>query len=127
MRPIDADALKDHVGIYDGTNAQVEAVEVKYIDDAPTIEPDIVKIYRNIRALEESNKRPTGHWVMIRRTYNENKSYTGIDENGEEHTVFVHKVYKCDEPYCSECGKQAGDVSQNFCCYCGVKMIGGRA
>ena len=37
MRLIDADALKKFIGTYDGTTAQVEAVEVKYIDNAPTV------------------------------------------------------------------------------------------
>ena len=39
MRLIDADALKKFVGTYDGTTAQVEAVEVQDIDNAPTVKP----------------------------------------------------------------------------------------
>lgn len=38
MRLIDADELKKHIGTYDGTTAQVEAVEVQYIDNAPTVD-----------------------------------------------------------------------------------------
>lgn len=45
MRLIDADALKAFIGTYDGTTAQVEAVEVQYIDNAPTID------------------RPQGEWI----------------------------------------------------------------
>jgi uncharacterized OB-fold protein len=50
------------------------------------------------------------------------KYLTGTDEMGIEHTVKKHESYEIDEPYCSECGKLAGDTSQNYCCACGAKM-----
>lgn len=63
-----------------------------------------------------------GRWIMKHRTYNEIKHYTGQDEMGEIHTISVLERYETDEPYCSECGKRAGDTSQDYCCACGVKM-----
>lgn len=64
----------------------------------------------------------TGHWIMKHRTHNEVKHYTGQDEMGETHTISVLERYEVDEHYCSECGKRAGDTSQNYCCACGAKM-----
>ena len=78
------------------------------------------------RALQEAIKaleRSTGHWIMKHRTHNEVKHYTGQDEMGETHTISVLERYEVDEPYCSECGKLAGDTSQNYCCACGAKMV----
>ena len=74
-----------------------------------------------IKMLEQEPK--TGHWIMKHRTHNEIKHYTGQDEMGETHTISVLERYEADEPYCSECGKRAGDTSQNYCCACGAKMI----
>ena len=65
----------------------------------------------------------TGHWIMKHRTHNEVKHYTGQDEMGETHTISVLERYEVDEHYCSECGKRAGDTSQNYCCACGAKMV----
>ena len=59
---------------------------------------------------------------MKHRTHNEVKHYTGQDEMGETHTISVLERYEVDEPYCSKCGKRAGDTSQNYCCACGTKM-----
>lgn len=67
-------------------------------------------------------KAKTGHWIMKHRSYSEMKYLTGTDEMGIEHTVKKYESYEIDEPYCSECGKLAGDTSQNYCCACGVKM-----
>lgn len=78
-------------------------------------------IYMAIEALEQEPK--TGHWIMKRRTHNEVKHYTGQDEMGEIHTISVLERYEVDEPYCSECGKRAGDTSQDYCCACGAKMV----
>ena len=65
----------------------------------------------------------TGYWIMKHRTHNEVKHYTGQDEMGETHTISVLERYEVDEPYCSECGKRAGDTSQDYCCACGAKMV----
>lgn len=67
-----------------------------------------------------------GYWIMKHRTHNEVKYYTGQDEMGETHTISVLERYEADEPYCSECGKRAGDTSQDYCCACGTKMQGRR-
>lgn len=56
---------------------------------------------------------------MRHRVYNQSKQYTGKDEMGETHTITVWEQYEVDEPYCSRCGKLAGDTSQNYCCFCG--------
>lgn len=63
-----------------------------------------------------------GKWIMKHRTHNKIKHYTGQDEMGETHTISVLERYEVDEPYCSECGKLAGDTSQDYCCACGAKM-----
>ena len=65
-----------------------------------------------------------GHWIMKHRSYSEMKYLTGTDEMGIEHTVKKHESYEIDEPYCSECGKRAGDTSLNFCPNCGADMRG---
>lgn len=69
---------------------------------------------------DEWQKKP--HWIMKHRTINEVKYHTGLDDMGEEHTIKELIRYEVDEPYCSECGMKAGDTSQNYCCFCGVKM-----
>lgn len=71
-----------------------------------------------IKALEFPQPK-TGKWIMRHRTYNQSKQYTGRDEMGELHTITVWEEYEADEPYCSECGKLAGDTSLNYCCFCG--------
>ena len=63
-----------------------------------------------------------GRWIMKHRIHNEVKHYTGQDEMGETHTISVLERYEVDEPYCSECGKRAGDTAQDYCCACGAKM-----
>ena len=76
-----------------------------------------------IEALPSVTPQPKiSHWIMKHRTHNEIKHYTGQDEMGETHTISVLERYEVDEPYCSECGKLAGDTSQNYCCACGAKM-----
>ncbi len=77
----------------------------------------------DIKALQPVTPQPkTGHWVMKHKTHNAVKRYTGQDEMGETHTISVLERYEADEPYCSECGKLAGDTSQDYCCACGAKM-----
>ena len=78
--------------------------------------------------IKKNKKQPrTGYWIMKHRTHNEIKHYTGQDEMGETHTISVLERYEADEPYCSECGKRAGDTSQNYCCACGAKMVESQA
>lgn len=68
-------------------------------------------------------QRPKGHWIMKHRKINEIRYHTGEDIlNDEIHTIKELIRYECDEPYCSECGKRAGDTSDNFCCFCGADM-----
>lgn len=94
-------------------NAETEGVGfyyehyVDYIKALPSVKP----------------QEKTGHWIMKHRTHNEVKHYTGQDEMGETHTISVLERYEVNEHYCSECGKRAGDTSQNYCCACGAKMI----
>lgn len=63
-----------------------------------------------------------GHWIKRHRKHNEVKYHTGLDEMGEEHTIKELIRYEIDLPYCSHCGKLAGDTSDNFCCFCGADM-----
>lgn len=68
-------------------------------------------------------KPQTGHWIMRHRKVNTINYHTGEDVlTGEIHTVKELIRYECDEPYCSECGKRAGDTSGNYCCFCGARM-----
>ena len=70
-----------------------------------------------------SVKPQTGHWIMQHRKVNTINYRTGEDVlTGEIHTVKELIRYECDEPYCSECGKRAGDTSGNYCCFCGARM-----
>ena len=64
-----------------------------------------------------------GQWIMRHRKVNTINYRTGEDVlTGEIHTVKELIRYECDEPYCSECGKRAGDTSGNYCCFCGARM-----
>lgn len=80
----------------------------KYVEKLPPVKPQEPK---------------PGHWIMKHRTHNEVKHYTGQDEMGETHTISVLERYEVDEHYCSECGKRAGDTSQDYCCACGERMV----
>lgn len=75
-----------------------------------------------IKALEEEPQRAKGHWIMKHRSYGKMKYFTGTDEMGVEHTVKKYESYEFDEPYCSKCGKLAGDISLNYCSNCGADM-----
>lgn len=79
--------------------------------------------FKQIKALPSvTPQQKVGKWIMKHRTYNKVKHYTGQDEMGETHTISVLERYEVNEPYCSKCGKLAGDTSQDFCCACGAKM-----
>ena len=94
----------------------------KYLS-APDVKGDRVIYESDLDLLPPVTPQPKmGHWIMKHRSHNELKHYTGQDEMGETHTISVLERYEIDEPYCSECGKLAGDTSQNFCCACGAKM-----
>lgn len=79
---------------------------------------------RRMQSISPVTPQPKiGHWIMKHRTHNAVKHYTGQDEMGETHTISVLERYDVNEPYCSECGKLAGDTSQDYCCACGAKMV----
>ena len=64
--------------------------------------------------------RPTGHWILKHRNINKIEYHTGNDVLTDEvYTVKELIRYETNEPYCSECGKRADDISQEFCGYCG--------
>ena len=87
-------------------NQLLDIVEIDDIKDLPSVKP-----------------QPTGHWIMRHRKVNTINYRTGEDVlTGEIHTVKELIRYECDEPYCSECGKRAGDTSGNYCCFCGARM-----
>lgn len=97
--------------------AVLDALEMSYlkseIDDLT---------YQRIKKLP-SVKPHTGQWIMRHRKVNTINYRTGEDVlTGEIHTVKELIRYECDEPYCSECGKRAGDTSGNYCCFCGARM-----
>ena len=69
-------------------------------------------------------ERPNGHWIMKHRNINKIEYHTGEDIlTDETHTVKELIRYETDDPYCSECGKRAEDIAQDFCGYCGVRII----
>lgn len=114
---ISREALKKYIGTYDGTTAQVEAVEVKYIDNAPTIklEPffkvtfDEDKLREIVNELKQeiidgeivlTEKKKTGHW-----------NYASF---GNQTLV---KCSECEEEFLGN------DVSDyRFCPICGCRM-----
>lgn len=98
--------------------AVIELIEGWWVGH--TKEDDLVTEIKSLQPVQPQPK--IGHWIMKHRTHNEVKHYTGLDEMGETHTISVLERYEVDEPYCSECGKRAGDTSQNYCCACGAKM-----
>ena len=68
-------------------------------------------------------ERPKGHWILKHRNINKIEYHTGADVLTDEiHTVKELIRYETDEPYCSECGKRADDIAQNYCGYCGAGM-----
>ena len=89
-----------------------------------------VRDYQWFKSLVENAPSVTpqpkvGKWILKHRKYNSMKWLTGTDEYGVEHTVKKIERYECDEPYCSKCGKLAGDTSQNYCPNCGSYNGGG--
>lgn len=89
------------------------------IKDEPYNYGEMVLSVENISSV----KPQTGHWIMQHRKVNTINYRTGEDVlTGEIHTVKELIRYECDEPYCSECGKRAGDTSGNYCCFCGARM-----
>ena len=102
MRLIDADELKKHIGVYDGTTAQVEAVEVQYIDNAPTVLADNYSMGYQDGVKKVLSERPHGHWIVL------------LDEDS---------IKTCK---CSICGRLADIVKfDNFpYCHCGADMRG---
>lgn len=98
-----SEALKHTHIEYDDDGVGHKVVNAEDIKDLPPVTP----------------KQKVGKWILKHRKNNSMKWLTGTDEYGVEHTVKKYEEYECDEPYCSECGRLAGDTSQNYCAYCG--------
>lgn len=80
------------------------------------------KEYEAIKAIPSAEPK-MGHWIMKHRNINKIEYHTGEDVLTDEiHTVKELIRYETDEPYCSECGKRADDIAQDFCGYCGVRI-----
>lgn len=110
MRPIDADALTAKINerLYDARNpfpAEItEALDM--IENAPTIEFDMERAYKNIRLLEKCNERPKRVFIRIITRYfpddlicyeeYKGKPYFSIEyqENGE--TIVGYGTYNPD-------------------------------
>lgn len=137
--PVIADGVKDLPECKEALEMAIKALEQEPCEDAISRQAvlaiaedscldldsyeDTKEFCNEIKELPLVTPQPkTGHWIMRHRTYNEVKYYTGRDEMGETHTISVLERYEVDVPYCSECGKRAGDTSQDFCCVCGAKM-----
>ena len=112
MRLIDADELKEHIGTYDGTTAQVEAVEVQYIDNAPTVdtytEDDVQYAIKEghqvgYEMAKAKYSPKTGHWIKD----------TGI----------AIKCSECNAMYAISIYDKCYDyLSLDYCPHCGAKM-----
>lgn len=115
MRLIDADALKEYIGTYDGTTAQVEAVEVQYIDKAPTIDDLSAysdRLWQKAYERGKAEGRKTGHWYEKR-----------IDEQygNPPHGFLTRYEWRCSE--CEDVPCYEHDIhTLNFCPNCGAKM-----
>ena len=65
-----------------------------------------------------------GRWIMKHKKRGGFRSYTGIDDIGEQHTITVDERVEYDDRYCSYCGKQSADNFLTYCPNCGAKMDG---
>lgn len=67
------------------------------------------------RGHKVTHNRPiAGHWI------------SGILDgglDGMEGRVWVEPIMDNPVDYCSECGKRLDDTFQNFCPYCGVRIV----
>lgn len=63
-----------------------------------------------------------GRWEYKDRHRISYRRYTGFDDMGKMHTITVREEFEGKEPYCSECGAQAGESFQDYCPNCGAKM-----
>ena len=116
---------KTHACVCINRQAAIDAIgNVPDHDDGMVYEA-LSHAQRDVALLPPVTPQPKiGHWILKHRTHNAVKHYTGQDEMGETHTISVLERYEVNEPYCSECGKLAGDTSQDYCCSCGAKMEG---
>ena len=109
MRPIDADAFNEKYGNYyaeEGPEEGFIGTVGQLIDNAPTIEFDMERAYKNIRLLEKCNERPKLKFIRIITRYfpddlicyeeYKGKPYYSIEyqENGE--TIVGYGTYKPD-------------------------------
>lgn len=87
------------------------------------IELERLKIAALTPPTQEQIERVWGaRWVEKHRHVGGFRRYTGIDDEGERHTITVDQRVEYDDRYCSECGKQSADNFLNFCPYCGRAM-----
>ena len=113
MRLIDADRFIEHLdnmAILDTLGFQ------------PVMSINGIKECINLLPTVDAIPVKHAHWIFKDRSRGGFRRYTGIDNTGCEHTITVDERYHCKDPYCSNCGKLAGDVCQDYCCVCGAKM-----
>ena len=106
MRPIDADELiaKINERLFDEGNpfpAEItEALDM--IENAPTIEFDMERAYKNIRLLEKCNERPKGKWIAD-------------DEWGNCHCSVCNFENNHQPDFCENCG---ANMVADLCSIC---------
>ena len=100
-----------------------------YLDEVlhPLVSPEHWNVYSELHDMiaelpSTQPERKKGRWVRKERNRGGFRLYTGIDEQGETHTIQVDERTHGYDLYCSECGMLCSDVSLNFCSNCGADM-----
>lgn len=66
--------------------------------------------------------RKVGKWETYHRYVNTNQKHTGVDDNGDTHTITEHIYMEYDWLRCPFCKAQASSYFQDYCPHCGARM-----
>lgn len=136
IRLIDANALKKFIGTYDGTTAQVEAVEVQYIDNAPTVDttcPNCDSGYaqgysdgylkgKEERPIDDLSEYSDKLW---KKAYERGKAEGRKTGHWikTDNMLNIWKCSECNEEWCSEVGGNPLEYDYHYCPNCGASML----
>lgn len=113
MRLIDADRFIEHLDSVPSLNS---------FGYQSIMSIDGIKACINLMPTVDAAPITHAHWIYKNRFRGGFRQYTGLDTYGVMHTISVDERYHCKDPYCSNCGLLAGDVSLEYCSACGAKM-----